>query len=58
MLSAGESPMWVAAQMGHSDWTMIGRIYGRWIRDIAPEAGEKAVKMFAEKAAVKLPKLG
>lgn len=53
MLSAGESPMWVAAQMGHSDWTMIGRIYGRWMRDIAPEAGEKAVKMFAEKAAAK-----
>lgn len=49
MLSSGESPMWVAAQMGHSDWTMIGRIYGRWIRDIAPEAGEKAVAMFRKK---------
>lgn len=46
MLSAGESPMWVAAQMGHSDWSMISRVYGRWIRDAAPEAGNKAVQMF------------
>ncbi|MCF7537562.1 tyrosine-type recombinase/integrase [Pseudomonas petrae] len=31
MLSAGEHPMWVAQQMGHSDWTMIARVYGRWM---------------------------
>ena len=48
MLSAGESPMWVAQQMGHSDWTMIARIYGRWIPDAAPEAGNKAVQLFAK----------
>jgi hypothetical protein len=30
MLTAGESPMWVAQQMGHSDWGMIRRVYGRW----------------------------
>src|SRR5574343_138627 len=29
MLTAGESPMWVAAQLGHADWGMIRRIYGR-----------------------------
>jgi hypothetical protein len=22
---------WVAKQMGHSDWAMIARVYGRWI---------------------------
>jgi len=49
MLSAGESPMWVAQQMGHSDWTMIARVYGRWIPDAAPEAGDKAVAIFAVK---------
>lgn len=58
MLSAGESPMWVAAQMGHADWSMIGRVYGRWIRDAAPEAGNKAVEMFGaqpkKEAALKL----
>jgi hypothetical protein len=47
MLTAGESPMWVAQQMGHKDWTMIARVYGRWIKDAMPLAGAKAVKMFA-----------
>ena len=50
MLSAGESPMWVAQQMGHSDWTMIARIYGRWIPEAAPDAGQKAVKIFGQNA--------
>jgi len=31
MLSRGENPMWVAGQMGHKDWGMIRKIYGRWI---------------------------
>lgn len=46
MLSAGESPMWVAQQMGHADWTMIARVYGRWIPDAVPDAGQKAVATF------------
>lgn len=47
MLSAGEHPMWVAQQMGHSDWGMIRRIYGRWMPDAAPDAGTKAEAMFS-----------
>lgn len=51
MLSAGEHPMWVAQQMGHKDWGMIRRNYGRWIQDADPSAGGRAVAMFgAEKA--------
>jgi integrase len=46
MLTAGESPVWLAQQMGHSDLTMISRTYGRWITDAAPEAGNRAVEMF------------
>ena len=34
MLSQGENPMWVAQQMGHSDWGMIRKVYGRWIPTI------------------------
>jgi integrase len=49
MLTAGESPMWVARQMGHKDWTMIARVYGKWIKDAQPDAGNKAVAMFAKK---------
>lgn len=54
MLSAGEHPMWVAKQMGHADWTMIARVYGRWMPSADTEAGSKAVEMFAANA-VKLP---
>jgi integrase len=50
MLTAGESPMWVAQQMGHKDWTMIARVYGKWIKDAQPEAGNKAVLMFSNTA--------
>jgi len=46
MLSAGEHPMWVAAQMGHADWTMIARVYGRWMPEADPYAGEKALEKF------------
>lgn len=47
LLSAGESPMWVAKQMGHSDWGMIRRIYGRWIADAEPKAGASAERMMS-----------
>jgi hypothetical protein len=38
MLQAGESVMWVAQQMGHTDWTFTARIYSRWVSIDAPEA--------------------
>ncbi|NIF51446.1 site-specific integrase [Burkholderia sp. Ax-1724] len=47
MLSAGEHPMWVSKQMGHRDWTMIARVYGRWMPSADTEAGNKAVEKFA-----------
>jgi integrase len=31
MLSKGKNPLWVAKQMGHADWGMIRKTYGRWI---------------------------
>ncbi len=42
LLSAGENPMWVASQMGHADWGMIRKRYGRWIPSVDPSVGEKA----------------
>lgn len=54
MLSAGEHPMWVAKQMGHADWTMIARVYGRWMPSADAEAGTRAVEKFAGEAG-KLP---
>lgn len=46
MLSAGEHPMWVAQQMGHADWAMIRRIYGRWMPDADTAAGSRAEALF------------
>ncbi|POQ03660.1 tyrosine-type recombinase/integrase [Pseudomonas syringae] len=47
MLSAGEHPMWVAKQMGHTDWTMIARVYGRWMPSADEKAGTKAESLWA-----------
>lgn len=46
MLSAGEHPMWVAKQMGHTDWTMIARVYGRWMPAADSQAGCKAEQLW------------
>ena len=48
MLSAGESPLWVAQQMGHRDWGLIRQRYGRWIPEEDRAAGQKAAKMFGD----------
>lgn len=44
MLSAYENPAWVAQQMGHEDWGQIRITYGKWIPDVDPLAGDRAVK--------------
>ncbi|MCO2230280.1 site-specific integrase [Pseudomonas aeruginosa] len=46
MLSAGEHPMWVAQQMGHSDWTSIARVYGKWMPTADPQAGGRAEQIW------------
>jgi integrase len=46
LLSAGENPMWVATQMGHKDWTMIAKIYGKWIPTPDSSSGDRAVQAF------------
>lgn len=48
MLSASEHPMWVAKQMGHKDWGMIRRIYGRFIPEADPGAGSRAEEVFGQ----------
>jgi integrase len=48
LLSAGENPMWVANQMGHADWGMIRRVYGRWISDVDSTAGSKVIQRWSQ----------
>jgi integrase len=49
MLSSGEHPMWVAQQMGHADWSMIIRRYGRWMPDADSQAGSRAEAVYGNK---------
>lgn len=44
-LTAGEPEMWVASQMGHTDWGMIRKVYGKWLPTAAPTAGNKMAAM-------------
>lgn len=34
MLSSNVNPTWIAKQLGHKDWGMIRKVYGRWIPDV------------------------
>ena len=47
MLTAGESPIWVASQMGLANTAMIFKNHGQWIKNAAPEVENKAVEMFS-----------
>lgn len=33
LLSDNKNPLWVAQQMGHMDWGMTRKVYGRWINE-------------------------
>lgn len=48
MLTAGENPMWVAHQMGHADWGMIRKVYGRWIPDNDRTGGRKLMAVWSQ----------
>jgi len=48
LLSAGENPLWVAQQMGHKDWGMIRKRYGRWIPEVDSSAGSKVMQFWSQ----------
>ncbi|MCI3953979.1 MAG: phage integrase, partial [Burkholderiales bacterium] len=45
---AGENPLWVAQQMGHKDWSMIVRRYGRYIPEVDASAGGKVMQFWSQ----------
>ncbi|MDY7538756.1 tyrosine-type recombinase/integrase [Undibacterium sp. 5I1] len=45
MLSSGENTLYVAEQLGHADWTMLVKVYGRWMNEVNHSAGENLAKM-------------
>ncbi len=46
MLNAKESVLWVAAMMGHTDWSLTAKRYARWIPSDMPQAGTLAVEQW------------
>lgn len=57
-LSAGENVMWVARQMGHQDWTITAKKYGRWIPSMVPDASAKATAVWNPLTARPVPQPG
>jgi integrase len=47
MVSAGESPEWVADQMGHQDGRLVAEVYGRWLEPASIQPGEASAKVYA-----------
>lgn len=47
MLTAGEDIAWLAKQLGHSSAITTMNVYAKFIKDARPDAGNQAVKMFA-----------
>jgi integrase len=48
MLMAGETPMWVAQQMGHANCSTIYRAYARWIPDVGGSGGDKIMAFWSQ----------
>ncbi|NVK23843.1 MAG: tyrosine-type recombinase/integrase [Gammaproteobacteria bacterium] len=49
MLMAGAQPTWLATQMGHSDTSMISKIYGKWIPGQDPDYIHKLAEKLGQK---------
>ena len=47
LLSAGCNPMYVAQQMGHKDWGMIRKVYGRFMPDFSEAETAKIATIWA-----------
>ena len=48
MLMAGAEPIWLAKQMGHSDWGMIRKTYGKWIAEERPNHRAEIAKKLGQ----------
>lgn len=48
MVSAGESPEWVAEQMGHVDGRLVAHVYGRWMAPGKTVPGQAAATVYQQ----------
>lgn len=47
MVSAGESPEWIAEQMGHLDGRLVAEVYGKWLKPSNAQPGQAAANVYA-----------
>lgn len=47
-LASGESPEWIANQMGHANTEMLFRVYSRYVPNLTRHDGTAADKMFSD----------
>ncbi len=47
-LTAGENPLWVARQLGHSNVEMLFRVYARWVKDVTRNDGSAFERLLDE----------
>ena len=55
LLTAGEDPAYIAAQMGHADWAMIRKVYARWMPGVRLDAGSRGAAALAALASAGEP---
>jgi len=49
LLSAGEPILYVANQLGHKDWSMVVKVYGRWLPQADRLLGTRVAEQHAER---------
>ena len=54
-LAAGESPEWIAAQMGHSSTTMLFTVYSRYVPNLTRQDGSALDKLLIERGIIQNP---
>ncbi|MES2885577.1 MAG: tyrosine-type recombinase/integrase [Pseudomonadota bacterium] len=47
LLSAGVDPTYLAQQMGHKDWGMLRKVYGKWLSDFSGAQTDKVAVLWA-----------
>ncbi|WP_394212398.1 Arm DNA-binding domain-containing protein [Psychrobacter piscatorii] len=54
-LASGESPEWIAAQMGHSSTTMLFTVYSRYVPNLTRQDGSALDKLLIERGILQNP---
>jgi len=52
----GADPIWLASQLGHSDWGMIRKVYGKWIPGERPDHRADLAKKLGQFDPILTPK--